>query len=335
MSALFLIAPSVRTGQAVPIPAPPHVDPLPSWERGQARQAIIAFISAATRPGAGFIPVEERVAVFDNDGTLWTEQPLYFQMTFAIERIRQMVAADPSLRNKPAFATIADKDAAGLSELTEAEITAAALAVQEGLTAEEYQQIAWNWLKTARHPRFKRAFTSLVYQPQLELLNYLRANGFKTYIVSGGEVQFMRTFAQDGYGIPPEQVIGTTQNATFETRTDRSVVVAQSGMRSLDDGPGKPVHIALHIGRRPVIAVGNSDGDLQMLQYSSTPERKGLQILIHHDDAVREYAYDRQSKVGRLDKALDEASRSDWVVVSMKADWRVVYPPAPVKNQPE
>jgi phosphoglycolate phosphatase-like HAD superfamily hydrolase len=301
-------------------------DPLPSWVPGVTKRSIIIFVTAVSRPGHDFVPPEERIAVFDNDGTLWAEQPMYFQLVFALDRVAELVKANPALRDKPAFAAMADKDMAAITALSEADLMTAALATQDGLEPEEYQSIVRTWLEQARHPSFKAPYPSLVYQPQLELLAYLRANGFKTYIVSGGEVQFMRAFAQEVYGIPPEQVIGTSQKAEYELRAGRGVVLARPELNNIDDGPGKPVNIALHIGRRPLVAVGNSDGDQQMLEYASTPERPGLQILIHHDDAEREYAYDRQSKIGKLDKALDEAGGRGWVVVSMKNDWKTVFP---------
>ena len=301
-------------------------DPLPSWS-GRTKQTIILFINAAIRPGHDFVPPEERIAVFDNDGTLWAEQSLYFQFTFAFDRIGELVKQNPALGQKPAFRAMADKDLAAIARLSEEDLMEAAVATQAGLTNEEYQAVVKTWLAQARHPRFQAPYTSLVYQPQLELLAYLRASGFKTYIVSGGDVAFMRSFAQEVYSIPPEQVIGSSQKAGYELRAGRGVIVYQPALNSLDDGPAKPVNIDLHIGRRPVIAVGNSDGDQQMLEYASTSERRGLQILIHHDDAAREYAYDRQSKIGKLDKALDEAGTRGWLVVSMKADWKVIFPP--------
>jgi phosphoserine phosphatase len=304
-------------------------DPLPSWRAGPARTAIVSYVDRVTRPGADFVPPAERIAVFDNDGTLWAEQPIYFQFAFAMERIGQMVARDPALREKPAFAAIADRDQAAMAKLSEKDLMEAVLAVQVGLTTDEYQAVAKAWLKQARHPRFHTPYTALTYKPQLELLNYLRAAGFKTYIVSGGEVQFMRSFAEQAYGVPPEQVIGTNLTTKFELRDGKGVLVAQPALGSIDDGPGKPSNIDQHIGRRPLVAVGNSDGDLQMLQYSASSPRPNLQILVHHDDAAREYAYDRQSKIGKLDKALDEARARGWTVVSMKDDWKTVFAAQP------
>ena len=312
--------------------APPASDPLPSWNEGRTKTAITRYVTKVTALGPDFVPVPERVAVFDNDGTLWAEQPLYFQIVFVLDRIGQMVAKDPSLRQKPAFAAMADKDMTAIAKLGEKDLMEAAFATEAGLTPAEYQAVAKAWLDQARHPKFRTPYTALTYQPQLELLAYLRGAGFKTYIVSGGDVQFMRAFAEKAYDIPPEQVIGTSQKTRFELRDGKGVLVAQSDLGSYDDGPGKPSNIDLHIGRPPLIAVGNSDGDLQMLQYSAASARPNLQVLIHHDDATREYAYDRSSKIGKLDKALDEAVTRGWTVVSMKSDWKTVFsatPPRP------
>lgn len=328
-----ILAGCAALGALVVVPSPATAqsaaDPLPSWNAGPAKAAITSYVARVTGQGPDFVPPAERVAVFDNDGTLWAEQPIYFQFAFAMERIGQMVAKNPALRQKPAFAAIADRDQAAMAKLSEKDLIEAVFAVQVGLTTSEYQAVAKAWFDQARHPRFHTPYTALTYQPQLELLAYLRAAGFKTYIVSGGEVQFMRTFAEQAYGVPPEQVIGTSLTTKFELREGKGVLVAQSALGSMDDGPGKPSNIDLHIGRQPLVAVGNSDGDLQMLQYSASSTRPNLQILVHHDDAVREYAYDRQSKIGKLDKALDEATARGWTVVSMKSDWKTVFAAKP------
>jgi phosphoserine phosphatase len=309
--------------------APPKADPLPSWNAGPVKTAITSYVARVTQHGPNFVPPAERIAVFDNDGTLWAEQPIYFQFAFAMERIGQMVAKDPALREKPAFAAIADRDQAAIAKLSEKDLIEAVFGVQAGLTTSEHQAVARAWFDQARHPRFRTPYMALTYQPQLELLAYLRGAGFKTYIVSGGEVQFMRVFAEQAYGVPPEQVIGTNLMTKFEIRDGKGVLVAQPTLGSMDDGPGKPSNIDLHIGRQPLVAVGNSDGDLQMLQYSASSTRPNLQILVHHDDAVREYAYDRQSKIGKLDKALDEAQVRGWTVVSMKNDWKTMFAAKP------
>jgi phosphoglycolate phosphatase-like HAD superfamily hydrolase len=278
-----------------------------------------------TRPGADFVQVEARIAVFYNDGTLWSEQPLYNQFVFVLDRVKQMVAKDPALRQKPAFAAVAEGDMAAIAKLQDKDLLEMVAATQAGLTIEQHQALAAAWLKSARHPRFGRPYAALTYQPQLELLAYLRASGFKTWIVSGGEVQFMRAFAQEAYGVPPEQVIGTSLRMKFDPGDGKANLTFAPTLGSLDDGPGKPENIALQIGRAPLVAVGNSDGDQQMLEYSAASARPSLQILVRHDDAAREFAYDRASKLGKLDKALDEAARRGWTVISIKNDWRTVF----------
>jgi phosphoglycolate phosphatase-like HAD superfamily hydrolase len=304
-------------------------DPLPSWNPGPAKQAILTYVAKVTRPGPDFVPVEERVAVFDNDGTLWSEQPLYNQIVFVLDRVKTMVAKDPSLRQKPAFAAVADGDMGSIGKLGEKDLLEMVAVTQAGLTPEQHQAFAAAWLKTARHPKFGKPYTALTYKPQLELLAYLRASGFKTWIVSGGEVQFMRAFTQTAYGVPPEQVIGTSLKTRFAAGDGKASLTFLPELNSLDDGPGKPANIALQIGRAPLVAVGNSDGDQQMLEYSAASPRPNLQLLVHHDDAEREFAYDRASKIGRLDKALDEAAARGWTVVSMKRDWRTIFAAAP------
>lgn len=306
---------------------PPAGDPLPSWNDTPARKAILDFVARTTTPGSpDLLAPEARVAVFDNDGTLWAEQPIYNQFVFVLDRAAQMAKRAPPLMQQPAFAAAASGDPARIAALGDKDLLELAAGVQAGLTPEAYAAVVKTWLAGARHGRFKRPYTALAYQPQMELLAYLRRAGFRTYIVSGGEVQFMRTFAQEVYGVPPEQVIGTSFKSGFEMKDGKPVITFAPALDSLDDGPVKPLNILLHIGRIPAIAVGNSDGDLQMLQYSASAPGKSLQVLVHHDDAAREYAYDRQSKIGKLDLALDEAQRRGWVVVSMKSDWKTVFP---------
>ena len=314
-AALFIVGPV----------AAQTTDPLPSWNPGPTKQAILTYVAKVTRPGPDFVPVEERVAVFDNDGTLWSEQPLYNQFVFVLDRVKQMVAKDPALRQKPAFAAVADGDMPAVAKLQDKDLLEMVAATQAGLTIEQHQALTTAWLKTAKHPRFGKPYTALTYQPQLELLAYLRASGFKTWIVSGGEVQFMRAFTQAAYGVPPEQVIGTSLKMKFDPGDGKANLTFVPALGSLDDGPGKPENIALQIGRAPLVAVGNSDGDQQMLEYSAASARPTLQILVHHDDAAREFAYDRASKMGKLDKALDEAARRGWTVISIKNDWRTVF----------
>ncbi len=251
---------------------------------------------------------------------------MYFEGVFAIDRARELAAKDPSLKSRPVFKAIADNDASALAGLGEKDIAELVGATHAGMTTDAFQQIVQAWFAKARHPRFGRPYSDLVYQPQLELLAYLRGAGFKTYIVSGGGVDFMRAFAARAYGVPPEQTIGSSGKTRFEMRGGRAVLLKTAEIGSIDDHAGKPQNIQLQIGRRPVIAVGNSDGDLEMLQYSASAARPSLQLLVHHDDAGREYAYDRQSKIGTLDKAWDEAKAGGWTVVSMKDDWRAVFP---------
>lgn len=302
---------------------------LPSWNDGAARRAIVAYVAKVTRPGPGFTPPAERIAVFDNDGTLWPEQPIYTQFAFAIARTRELTAKNPALRRNPAFAAVASGDPASIAKLDEKQLLQVAVAAQAGLKVEAYQALARAWLFTARHPRFDRPYASLAYAPQLELMALLRRAGFRVYIVSGGDVDFMRAYAERAYGVPPEQVIGTNLKTRFEDGRGRPEIVFLPQLGSLDDGAEKPANIELRIGRVPLVAVGNSDGDRQMLEYSAGARRPSLQVLIHHDDAAREYAYDRASRVGRLDKALDEARARGWVVVSMRRDWRAIFAPAP------
>jgi len=326
MSALTRRAAIAAASLVIAAPAAAQTaDPLPSWNAGPTKQAILTYVAKVTRPGPDFVPLQERVAVFDNDGTLWSEQPLYNQFAFVLDRVKQMVAKDPALRGKPTFAAVADGDMAAVAKLQDKDLLDMVAATQAGLTIEQHQALTTAWLKTARHPKFGKPYTALTYQPQLELLAYLRAAGFKTWIVSGGEVQFMRAFAQDAYGVPPEQVIGTSLKMKFDPGDGKANLTFVPALGSLDDGPGKPENIALQIGRAPLVAVGNSDGDQQMLEYSAASVRPSLQILVHHDDAAREFAYDRTSKMGKLEKALDEAARRGWTVVSIKTDWRTVF----------
>ncbi|WP_407935936.1 HAD family hydrolase [Cupriavidus necator] len=309
-------------------PAPATAQLLPSWRDGAARQALLKFVADVTRPGsAGFVPPQDRVAVFDNDGTLWSEQPLYFQFFFLLDQVRAAAPQHPEWRNNAAFKALMANDMQGLMR-NEKQLAALIARANSGMTVDEYDRAIRDWLATARHPKFKRPFTELVYQPQLELLHYLRANGFKTYIVSGGTIDFMRPWTEAVYGIPPEQVIGSSQAVRYVMRDGKAVLVRDARFDFIDDGPGKPVGIYRHIGRRPILAVGNSDGDLQMLEYTTGGAGPRMAVLVHHDDAGREFAYDRQSRVGKLDKALDAARARGWTVVSMKQDWEQIYPAA-------
>jgi phosphoglycolate phosphatase-like HAD superfamily hydrolase len=301
---------------------------LPSWREGAAREAIIRFVDDATREGSStWLPPAERIAVFDNDGTLWSEQPLYFQFVFMLDEVKAAAPKHPEWRNDPAFRALAAHDQAALAGQQKAVMKLIAIA-NSGMSVDEYDSAIRAWLASAKHPKFQRPYTDLVYQPQLELLAYLRANGFKTYIVSGGTIEFMRVFSERVYGIPPEQVIGSSQAVKFQMRDGKPVLMREPKIDFVDDGPGKPVGIYRNIGRKPVLAFGNSDGDLEMLQYTTAQAGPHLALIVHHDDAVREFAYDRQSKVGKLDRAWDEARANGWIVVSMKDDWNVIYPPS-------
>ena len=298
---------------------------LATWTDGPARKAIVAFVTAVSTPGPDFVPPDQRIAVFDNDGTLWTEQPIYTEVAFSLARAAQMAKADPKLSAQPAFAAAASGDPKRIAALSQNDLLHLMAATHSGMTTEAFSAAARAWLATARDPRWRRAYDANVYAPMLDLLAYLRGRGFKTFIVSGGDADFMRVFAQRVYGVPPDQVIGSSSDTRLEQHDGRWVLVRTRQM-TIDDGATKPSNIALHIGQRPIFAAGNSDGDLQMLEYTASGHGRRLELLVHHDDAQREYAYDRASKVGTLDKALDEAGREGWTVVSMKGDWRTIFP---------
>ncbi len=319
---------SAGTAFAVIGVLPAFADPLPSWYGTPTKAAIIEFVEATTTPGGdSYIDPAERIAVFDNDGTLWAEQPAYFQLAYALDKAKSMVEADPALADKtPALKAAASGDVDSLLADGHKGLLQVLAATHTGMTTDEFKQSVADWLASARHPKTGRRYDEMVFQPMLELLSYLRANGFKTYIVSGGGIDFIRVFSERVYGIPPEQVVGSSVKADFvlsETDADTRKIPE---LFFYDDKEGKPVAINHHIGRRPVIAGGNSDGDHQMLQYATRGGRPGLAILVHHTDGDREWAYDRGSKIGGLDKALDEAEARGWVVVDMKEDWRTVFP---------
>ncbi len=305
-----------------------QADALPSWNEGPAKQSILDFVLRTTTVGnRDWIPIPERIATFDNDGTLWTEQPMYFQVMFAMDRVRALAGRNPQWTTQEPFKSVLANDRDALAAMGEKGLLEIVAATHTGLTTEEFRQIVLDWLATARHPRFKRPYTDLVFQPMLELLALLRANQFKTYIVSGGGIEFMRPWTERVYGIPPEQVVGSSGVTRYELRAnDRPVLLKEPKVQFVDDGPGKPEGINQYIGRRPVFAFGNSDGDQQMLEWTAAGAGARFMGLVHHTDAVREYAYDRQSAVGRLDKAWNEAVRRKWTVVDMKNDWKVIYP---------
>jgi phosphoserine phosphatase len=300
--------------------------PLPSWKNADAKARIVTFVQAVSdRQSPGYVPPADRIAVFDNDGTLWSEQPLYFQLVFAIDQVKAAAPRHPEWQDNPAFKALMAHDHEALAQIGHKPILELVGTANSGMTVGEYDTTIREWLARARHPRFKRPYTELVYKPMQELLAYLRANGFKTFIVSGGSVEFMRPWAEKAYGIPPEQIIGSQQEVKFELKDGVPVLMRGPRFAFIDDGPGKPVGIYRHIGKRPIAAFGNSDGDLEMLQTVAAGDGRRLVLVVHHDDGVREFAYDRQSPIGRLDRALDEARTKNWVVVSMKSDWTKIF----------
>ena len=310
--------------QTVAMAAP---EPLPSWQAGDTKNSIISFVTAVTdKTGPDYVPPAERIATFDNDGTLWSEKPVYFQLLFAMERIKALAPQHPEWKTQQPFKAVLEDDHDALVEAGEKGLLQLVMASHSGMSTGEFSQIVTDWLATAQHPRFKRPYTELVYQPMLELLAYLRANGFKTFIVSGGGIEFMRPWVEAVYGIPPEQVIGSSIKTRFEMREGVPVLVRLPEIDFIDDKAGKPVGINRHIGRRPIAAFGNSDGDLQMLQWTAAGDGRRFMVLVRHTDAEREWAYDRDSHVGRLDKALDAANKNGWTVVDMKQDWKQIYP---------
>jgi len=305
-------------------------DALPSWQSGATKTAITTFVSRVTKSGsADFIPVPERIAVFDNDGTLWTETPVYFQVFFIFDRIQQLAPQHPEWKQQQPFAAVLKGDLQTALASGEHGLIDMMAATHSGVTTTEFKQLVADWIATAKHPKSGRLYTQMVFQPMLELLGYLRANGFKTYIVSGGGVDFLRAWAEPVYGIPPEQVIGSRSKTRFELRDGKAVLVKEGQLAFLDDKEGKPIAINDIIGRQPVMAFGNSDGDLAMLQYTMSGDGKRFAALVHHTDAKRETAYDRKSSVGTLDKALDEATAKGWTLIDMERDWKTVYPPLP------
>jgi phosphoserine phosphatase len=302
-------------------------DALPSWHDGATRQAILDFVARVTTPSSRYyVPPAERIAVFDNDGTLWAEQPVYFQLVFALERVKALAPQHPEWKTQEPFASLLKGDLKGALSGGEHAILEIVVATHAGMTSEQFAAVVRDWLTTARHPQAGRRYVDMVYQPMLELLAYLRANGFKTFIVSGGGVEFLRVFAEEAYGIPPEQVIGSSIRTKYEVRDGRPAIARLPEIDFIDDKAGKPVGIQKFIGWRPVLAFGNSDGDFEMLEWTKAGAGTRLALLLHHDDAEREWAYDRDSAVGRLARGLDEAAERGWVIVSMKNDWQQVYP---------
>jgi hypothetical protein len=321
MSAAFLAAASSRLAFAA------GSEVLASWVEGPNRQRIVDFVEASVKEGGpGFIAPAERIAVFDNDGTLWCEKPAYFQLFFALDRVKAMAPEHPEWSNTEPYKSILAGDLAALAAQGEHALLEVVMQTHAGMSVDAFQAIVADWMKTARHPKFDRPFDQLVYQPMLELLAYLRANGFETWIVSGGGIEFLRTFAERTYGVPPQQVVGSSIVTEFQIIDGKPALIRLPKIDFIDDKAGKPVGINKFIGRRPVFAAGNSDGDFEMLQWTTMAEGPRFGMIVHHTDAEREFAYDRESSVGRLDKALDAAPSAGWLVVDMKNDWNRIFP---------
>jgi len=319
----FLLASVLVTGVA----RAGSVDPLPSWNDTAARRAIISFVHDVTTPNSPrFVPEAERIAVFDHDGTLWAEQPMYVQLAFALDRVKALAPQHPEWKTTPPFSAVLSGDLKALAAAGEKGLLDLLVATHAGMTTDEFAATVSDWLAKARHPRFGRPYTETVYQPMLELLAYLRANGFKTYLVSGGGVEMIRSFSERVYGVPPEQVVGSTIATEYRVKEGVPAIVRLPKVDFVDDKAGKAVGIQKFIGRRPILVFGNSDGDFQMLEWTTAGPGPRLGLILRHDDAEREYAYDRKSPFGRLDKALDEAPGKGWRIVSMKDDWKSVFP---------
>ena len=317
---VLVIATSAIVAQAA-------ADPLPSWNDNASKKAILTFVEKVTEQDSPtFVPPPERIAVFDNDGTLWAEHPMYFQLFFALDRVKTLSPKHPEWKTQEPFASLLKGDVKQALAGGEKAILEIVMATHAGMTTTAFEKIVGDWIATAKHPKTGKLYTDMVYQPMLEILTHLRSNDFKTFIVSGGGIEFMRPWTEKVYGIPPEQVIGSSIKTRFELRDGKPVLVRLPEINFIDDKAGKPVGINSHIGRRPVAAFGNSDGDLQMLQWTTAGPGMRFGLIVHHTDSEREWAYDRKSHIGRLDKALDEAGAKGWTVVDMKKDWKLVFP---------
>jgi hypothetical protein len=318
---LTVVAPAFLNGTARA-----QTDPLPSWNDGTGKKAITDFVARVARQGGpDFVPPAARIATFDNDGTLWVEHPMYVQLAFALDRVKALAPMHPEWKDTQPFKAVLDGDLKALAAAGDRGLAELIMVTHAGMTTGEFEKIVTDWLATARDPRFRRPYTELSYQPMIELLAYMRANGFKTYIVSGGGIEFMRPWTDRVYGVPPEQVVGSSIKTQFQMRDGRPELFRLPAVNFIDDKGGKPVGINEFIGRRPIAAFGNSDGDLEMLQWTTMSGGPRLGLLVHHTDAVREYAYDRDTEFGRLDKALDAAALNNWIVVDMKNDWKRVF----------
>ena len=320
---------AAQAADTLEAPAPAARDGLRSWNNGAAKRAIVEFVGRVTREGGpDFVPAAERIATFDNDGTLWAEKPLPFQALFMVDRVKAMAPQHPEWRSKEPFASVLKGDMAAVAASGEKGIAELMAATHTGMTTDEFSQTVREWITTARHPQSGRLYTEMVYQPMLELLTYLRRNGFKTFIVSGGGVEFMRPWAERVYGIPPEQVVGSSGKLKLEVRDGRPALLKLPEIDLVNDKEGKPVGIQMRIGRRPIAAFGNSDGDLQMLEWAMAGSGARFALFVHHDDAAREFAYDRDDTLQKFSAGWDEALAKGWTVVSMQKDWNAIFPAA-------
>jgi hypothetical protein len=326
LAALPVVSGSLLHPDAALAQAPTSANPLPSWNDGATKQSILDFVAAVTRDGSpDFVQPAERIATFDNDGTLWVEHPMYTQLVFVLDRVKTLAPQHPEWKDTQPFKAALEGDMKTLAASGERGLLELVMATHPGMTANEFQQIVVDWIATARHPRFKRPYTELAYLPMIELLGFLRASGFKTFIVSGGGIEFMRPWTERIYGVPPEQVVGSSIKTKFQMRDGRPELFRLAELNFIDDNVGKPVGINEYIGRRPIAAFGNSDGDLEMLQWTTMAGGRRLGLIVHHTDAEREYAYDRDTSFGRLDKALDATALNKWTVVDMKNDWKRIF----------
>ncbi len=302
-------------------------DPLPSWNDGETKTAIISYVKDVTNPKSeNFIPISERISTFDNDGTLWSEQLMYFQLFFAIDRVKALASEHPEWKNEQPFKAVIENDMDALIKQGKQGLIKIMVAAHAGNTTDEFEEIVKEWISTAKHPTLNKPYTDLVYQPMLELLNYLRANNFKTFIVSGGGIELMRPWVEEVYGIPRDQVVGSSIKVKYDYNDGNPVIRRLPALDFVDDKEGKPEAIHKYIGRKPVFAGGNSDGDLEMLRWTASNDYKGFMLYVHHTDSIREWAYDRESHFGQFNKGWDEAIKNDWTVIDMKKDWKVIYP---------
>lgn len=324
---LFLLVECKQTTEKAPAVTAAVTDPLPSWNDGASKKSIIDFVTKTTKEGGpDFIPVADRIACFDNDGTLWSEQPIYFQLAFAIDRIKAMAPEHPEWKAKQPYKALLEGDMKTVMAGGEKALLEIVMTTHAGMTTEEFEKTVQDWMATATHPKTGKHYNEMIFQPMVELLRYLRANDYKTFIVSGGGVDFMRAWAEQAYGIPPDQVIGSSGKVKYEVKDDKPELIKLPDLNFIDDKEGKPVGIHQYIGKRPVITGGNSDGDYAMLQWTSTGSGPRFGMIVHHTDAERETAYDRQSSIGHLEKGLDDAGKYGWLVVDMKNDWKQIFP---------